>query len=959
MNAWYLKLWILIGSALSMLLCTQPIAAQVVPDNTLPAAERSQVSGNPNFQIDGGARRGGNLFHSFQSFSVPTGGFAFFNNAADIQNILTRVTGGSISNIDGLIRANGTANLFLLNPNGIIFGPNASLNIGGSFVASTADRFQFDNGFAFSASNPQAPPLLTVNVPIGLQYGSNPNSIQVQRATLRVAPSQTLALLGGNVSINGGRLLAPNGRVELGGVAADGSLGLNAKSSSLSLSFSDAVGRSDILLDQQAELNVRNNDRGSIAINARNIKISGNSRVRAGIALGLGSPESQAGDIELNATGSVQLTGGSIISNNTAGQGNAGAVRINAQNFVSLDEATSQVQSAIGPGVVGNTGGIIINTGSLYLTNGGTLDSSNQRGQGNLGNIIINARDTIALDGPEDPKAPIQSLSLIRNTVLSGSEGNSGDINITTRSLSLRNGGTLFSGLYAAKGNAGSININARDTITVDGGNRATQLSGIRSNIFSGGGNSGGINIMTGSLVVKNGGVLNTNVQSLEGGSAGKININARDTVSIEGASSAGDASRVISDVSSQSGNGGDINITTRSLSVSNGAIVSTQTQGEGNGGNITINTNTIDAINGGKFITTTFGDGKAGNMTLNATNSVNLSGSDPTFYTRLTQLAQQFPETTINDIGRSPTSGLFASTTETSTGRGGELIVNTQQFNIQDGAEVTVSSSGTGSAGSLFVDADRIFLNNTGSIRADTSGGGGNINLRSPLILLRNGSNITTNATGSNIPGGNIAIDTRFLVAGKSEDSNISANSEDFRGGNVSINAFSLFGIQPRPQPTPSSDITATGATDALSGTIDITTAGIDPTSGLVELLINVVDLSDLIAQGCPANEGNSFVITGRGGLPPTPEQQLDDDADWQDRRRLTVAPSSQNSSSENPLPATASRSRSQQSSPIVLQKATGWRISPTGDVMLVADTPEPTQQYPLNQLRMCKGRS
>jgi filamentous hemagglutinin family protein len=618
--------------------------------------ERSQVSGNPNFQIDGGARRGSNLFHSFSQFSISAGGSAFFNNAADVQNILTRVTGGSISNIDGLIRANGKANLFLLNPNGIVFGAGARLNIGGSFVASSADRFEFDNGFAFSASNPQAPLLLTVNVPIGLQYGSNSGSVQVQGATLRVAPGQTLALLGGNVSINGGGLLAPDGRIELGGVAAQGSLGLQANGASLSLSFSDAVGRADIFIDQQAELNVRGGNSGTIAINARNLNISGQSRVRAGILIGARSPQSQTGDIELNATAAVQVTGGSIIANNTGGQGNAGAVRINAQDFVSMDEA-SQVQSGVGSaGAVGNTGGIIINTGSLYLTNGAALNSINGGGQGNPGNIIINARDTIVLDGPDDPAASVGSESYIRTSVQFGGEGNGGDINITTGSLYIRNASTLFSGLYGGKGNAGSININARDTITIDGGNRPNQNSGIRSNIFFGEGNSGGINITTGSLVVQNAGVLNTNVQSLEGGSAGNININARDTVSIEGVSSTGNASRVLSNVSSQSGNGGDINITTRLLSVSNGALVSTQTRGQGNGGNITLNTHTIDVVKGGQFITISSGNGKAGNITINATNSVNLSGSDPTYYTRLTQLAQN-PDTAINDIGQGPTS--------------------------------------------------------------------------------------------------------------------------------------------------------------------------------------------------------------------------------------------------------------------------------------------------------------
>lgn len=164
-NRSHLKAWVLTVIGLSALFGVQSISAQVVPDNTLPAGERSQVVGNPNVQIDGGARRGGNLFHSFSQFSIPTGGSAYFNNAVDVQNIFSRVTGGSISNIDGLIRANGTANLFLLNPNGILFGPNASLNIGGSFVATTANAIGFPNGEVFSsdATQPLPSQLLTIN----------------------------------------------------------------------------------------------------------------------------------------------------------------------------------------------------------------------------------------------------------------------------------------------------------------------------------------------------------------------------------------------------------------------------------------------------------------------------------------------------------------------------------------------------------------------------------------------------------------------------------------------------------------------------------------------------------------------------------------------------------------------------------------------------------------------------
>ncbi len=169
---------------LSLSISSGPIFAQmvpketkIVPDETLPTNSRVTPNGN-TFTIDAGTTAGINLFHSFREFTLSNGMTAHFNNSQAIQNIITRVTGGKISHIDGILRANGAANLYLLNPSGIIFGPNATLNIGGSFLGSTADRLIWKNG-SFDASKPNTPPLLIIDVPIGLQF-DNPGTIHVQ-----------------------------------------------------------------------------------------------------------------------------------------------------------------------------------------------------------------------------------------------------------------------------------------------------------------------------------------------------------------------------------------------------------------------------------------------------------------------------------------------------------------------------------------------------------------------------------------------------------------------------------------------------------------------------------------------------------------------------------------------------------------------------------------------------------
>ncbi|MEH2071562.1 MAG: filamentous hemagglutinin N-terminal domain-containing protein [Nostoc sp.] len=1102
MSQWRLNLWLVICS-MWILGCNRPTAAQVIPDNTLPAGERTQVSGNPNFQIDGGTRRGGNLFHSFQSFSVPTGGSAYFNNAADVQNIFSRVTGRSISNIDGVIKANGTANLFLLNPNGIVFSTGASLNIGGSFVATTANAIAFPNGEVFSSNATQPLPsqLLTINPNAFFFNQVKPQPIIYQSdMSLQVPSRQNLLLIGGPIQFDrgnyGGRAISSGSYVELASIGGLGTVDLSTKSEDWQLTIPDGVTRADVSLTNGSGIYVQGAS-GSIRILAHNIDISG-GELRIEIPSDSRLADSKTGDLDLNATGSIAISDFGSLDNWLFGQGTMGSINLTAGDRVSLDG--SEVQNILEDTGVGNVGNINIITGSLSLTRG-TVLYSEMRGQGNVGSVNINARDRISLVSSAvvndvfNPLKPTNigkvgdinittgSLSLTKARLFAsmwgqGSTGNVninvrdavylddsgvynslvegigkvGDINITTGSLSLSNGAQLYSNTYG-QGNAGSVNINARDRVSLDGQEsysffitsssiftqvgqgsvgkggdvaiatdslfltnggavntsneggigdagrvtiqaRDVQINGTsptrinsrgertdyyRSGVFTSTtagsvGSGGDVSINTDSLSVSNQGRIDTNAQGQ--GKAGNIQIQAKDTVSFDG----GDAISTLSP--SGVGTGGDIDITARSLSLLNGSQLAASTAGSGNAGNITVSANAVGLSSGGQLLTTTSSSGRAGDITIN-TPDLQLSGATSGLFADTTSTADagnliiqprgnaQSVRVNLQDgaqvsastkaSGQGGTLTITAPESITLTGdgsiiaagtagsgQGGDLNLQTGTLSIQNQAEVTVSSSGTGSAGSLSVDANRIYLNNQGSIRADTTGGGGNIFLHTPLLLLRNGSAITTNATGENIPGGDINIDAAngFIIAVPQENSDISANSLDFRGGNVNINAQAIYGTQFRETPTSASDITATGVSPQLNGSVQVNTLDIDPNNGLVELPANFVDRSSLIAQGCPASKDNSFTITGRGGLPPLPTQALHPNqtatVDWvtlnpQEQKSTTVG---ENSHLSRSLGRKSPQLEVPQISPTIVE-ATGWVMNRSGKVQLTASIP------------------
>jgi large exoprotein involved in heme utilization and adhesion len=574
-------------------------------------------------------------------------------------------------------------------------------------------------------------------------------------------------------------------------------------------------------------------------------------------------------------------------------------------------------------------GGLIqVYGNNVSLADGSLLLIQNQGTQAG-GNIRVNAAQSLEVSGT-DPLARFNG-GLDSEAV---AVGRGADIAVSARQLLVQNGAAIVARSYSTA-ETGNVTVNALDSVQMSRFSpiNPSLLSGLSTVTFNSG-DAGAVTVSTGRLSLLEGGAVAS--PTFGTGKSGTVTVNATEAVEIEGETPLFDASNV--------------------SSVSLG----------GDAGAVTINTARLVLHNSGTVNSSALAAGNGGSVTINASESVEISGVAtgsplPSSVGSSAPIAAQ----SLRQAFRLP---------DQPSGNSGSVTLNTPRLSIRDGAEVTVSNSGTGSAGTLQVNANSISLDQGSSITAaTTSGEGGNINLNvRDFILLRNGSPITTSAEGTG-NGGNIQINAGSIATVPTENSDIRANSVNARGGNVSINASGIFGIQFRPQDTPLSDITATGANPASSGTVQLNIEQPNPTSGLVELPTAVVDPSRLIAQGCPATQGNSFVISGRGGLPPNPEQQLDDDADWQDRRRLVVA---QQTSNRREVRSQESGVRSQESgvslnselkppsdtphptSYTAILEATGWQITPTGEVFLVNTTLAPTVENQLNQLITCEGR-
>ncbi len=942
-----------------LLLFPFPAIAQIIPDNSL-GAESSRtvpdtINNLPSDRITGGATRGVNLFHSLREFNIREGRGAYFANPNGIANIFTRVTGGNPSNILGVLGVQGNANLFLLNPKGIVFGPNARLDLRGSFLASSADSVVFDNGEQFSSSNPQSLPLLNVNIPIGLNFRENSGKIINSSAAaalnlpqlppaippifnnmgLAVAPGQTLALVGGDIQLNQGTLTASTGQILLGSVASPGTVGLGATPFGLSLNYDNISNFGNIEMTNGSAINTSGIGGGKVDIRGGNVNLN-NGRI---YALTLGNIDGRG--IDINAQ-QFRAQGGTQISTLTAGSGAGGAINISATDSVELNGIglplytvfvgkyllsgavapfDPQILLITGATGLGNAGNITIDTGRLLMDNGTALASATF-GTGNAGNITLRVRD-FDLVG-----------SVINSGTFAGSKGAGGNISFEGERLTVSDGAALIS-ITRDRGASGDINIKASESVEVL---RTPARSPVATLIGStaGGvnGQAGDINIDTKRLRISDGGGISLSSGSVvgnqplntTGGQGGNFTLRATESVTIEGISGVlANGSRGPSFISADANaanRGGNMNISTPVLTLRGGGVMTTASLGKGEAGSITINAGRVEII----------GNGGQGEFNSQIQTSVGIASRV-----------------------RNPNA----------TANGGSLNLNVGQLILRNGGTLNLQALGSARAGNINVKADSISLDNKSSIDGRTeSGAGANINLEARDIQLRRGSRITTDASISG--GGNINIKSDILVTLPKENSDVTANARSAQGGRVNINVPNVFGFTSvtreqvratlgltdaefaalQVSPTsliPTSDIAAISQSSgpALQGTVTFSASGVNPAQGLVELPQNVVNPAALIAANpCIRGAESEFTATGKGGVPPSPNDALSTPLSplpW-----VEEAGSSVTSNVEDLTAATDRGKKEEGEIPDrEVVPAQGWVVNAKGEVMLVGYNP------------------
>ncbi|WP_455377295.1 beta strand repeat-containing protein, partial [Petrachloros mirabilis] len=846
--------------------------------------------------ITGGTRAGTNLFHSFGEFNVPTANIANFQNTQvngvfpETSNILSRVTGGNPSNIFGTIQTTnfGSANLFLMNPAGIVFGPNATLNVGGSVHFTTADYLKLADGAVFNAvPNLAADGLLTTAPVAAFGFlGSNPAAITVQGSQLAVAEGKAISLIGGDITVQSGtlgdgtvqaaHLSAPAGQINVVSVASPGEILYPSFSSATNVNAQSFTSMGNITLSEGSLLDVSANTAGTVRIRGGQLLIV-DATISADTNDVSGAPT--AVDIKLTGDMSISDTRGvSAITAQTTGAGDAGDVEISSLNLTAITTSDSALPGNLidtHTSGTGRAGSVTIDTGTLRASSANPLFNFIETGttaEGNGGNV------TIVANNVQLQNTAIDTGDGFARALFQEASGSAGNLEITATTLQLNNAQLIADAFsaFADSQQAGNITLNVNDinmttgvvsaigvnrggAITINADQLVTDFTIIESDTLLNTG--GGVTVNARVVELTNGSTL---VSSTYGdGNAGDINVTGTDHVSLIGHAEGQNPLGLTQPTGLYSnsfgffgsaGNSGNIFVTTPKLLMTGGSRITAATASSGNGGNVTINAGTISisgefpspgALEGTIWDIQPLAPSGIFAVTVGSESCTGLCGNAGTISIAANSL----------DLG----SGAQINSSTNNTGQGGNVIIsaaNTISLSgtLSDGSPVGIFSKSVGAepdagaGGNITLTAGQsVTITDGAAVSASTSGPGnaGTIAIQADALTLDGFGQILANAdVGSQGHGGNIDVQVRegFLGGGSTIATNTLGPGD---AGNISLQASERLTLTGFSGITTSAFDLGSGAGNA--GAIRLTAPTLELNGGVI------ISLS----QG-PGNAGN-----------------------------------------------------------------------------------------------------
>ncbi len=826
--------------------------AEITTDGTVGPA--GQLSG-PQFKIgqELGSLSGNNLFHSFGRFNLNSSESATFTGDSHIQNVISRVTGGAVSTIDGTLKSEiGSAAFYFINPAGIVFGQHAQIDVPGAFHASTAGELRFADGTRFSAVHPQAN-TVSMAAPEAFGFlGKQTGTMDVNGAELVFKPGATVHLSASRINMDKASLTGEGMDLQLMAVGnAKQDVGVDSMPGH---ALAGAISINDSVLDASG------NGKGRIAVRAGDVEAV-NSQIKAN---NMGNPDMPANQGIDMRVGGLKLYDGSSILTDTFGQGNAGTVTVKAGKILIDGQNTETItgiasRARIGSG--GNAGAVHVSADQeLKLVDAGTI-SSRTFANGDAGNVIVKARN-VYIDGKKSDFA-----TGIYSAASKGSIGNAGTITVDIqKSMTILNAGVISSSTKG-NGNGGTVNVNA-ESIWISNQNNLPFATGIFSDASSdSNGDAGKIKVNAyKSLTLLNGGSISSSTFSE--GDAGDIVVTAGN-VTINGEDSNFATGIFTSANTGSSGHAGSLNLSIQNeLLLLNKGYISSGTEGKGNGGSVNINAKTIriyktiDSIFATGISSDVSGDaeGNPGSININATKLLSMIGGVISINSGLesNNISKTNPKITIStpQLILSNDSGITAQSSGSLPAS--PIVINTSQLSMDNSSITTAAKQGDG--GPISINAnDWVQLKNSLiTTSVDNSqeafgtniGNGGDITLNTDVLVMDSGF-IQANTNATNASGGDINLNVKQLVA---SGGNLQS------GGNTPLTFIPNSGI----------NVIQAAAPDGINGNITNTAPQLNIVGALAGLNTPQLDLNRVGHDPCSSTvQQSTMKKLGKGGIP------------------------------------------------------------------------------------------